>query len=147
MDISGIRQNFAMEKGQYSQYNANTVSNFQSSGIFANNTAGTEPERVHIDMRNISPDEYSALVRSGIADIPVPMILPDGQYHLGGKQSDLSNKKVDYIGQIEKSIEFSKSIGDHKSVDFLTDRLDQVKKLHGLEYIPIQDSKGIDVAV
>ncbi|SEI08005.1 hypothetical protein SAMN05660691_03420 [Rheinheimera pacifica] len=146
MDISGIRQNIAVEKSQYSQYNTNAISNFKSSGISSDNTV-TEPEKVHIDMRNISPDEYSELVRSGIADIPVPMILPDGQYHLDGKQSDLSNKKVDYIGQIEKSIEFSKSIGDHKSVDFLTGRLDQVKKLHGLEYIPIQDSKGIDVAV
>lgn len=147
MDILGIRQNFAVEKSQYSQYDTNAISNFKSSGISSNNTAGTEPEKVHIDMRNISPDEYSALVRSGLADIPVPMVLPDGQYHLDGKQSDLSNKKVDYIGQIERSIEFGKSVGDFKSVDFLTDRLAQVKALHGVEYLPIKDSKGIDIAV
>lgn len=146
MDISGVRQNIAVEKGQYSQYNTNAISNFKSAGISSGNTV-TEPEKVHIDMRNISPDEYSELVRSGIADIPVPMILPDGQYHLDGKQSDLSNKKVDYIGQIERSIEFGKSVGDFKSVDFLTDRLAQVKALHGVEYLPVKDSKGVNIAV
>lgn len=99
-----------------------------------------------VDMHNISPNEYAELVRSGLAELPVPMVLPPGgRIYLDGDPTVLGNLKTDYIGQIENSMDFCQSICDHKMAEFYAGRLSIVKNLHGLEYSPTESAAGIDI--
>lgn len=97
-----------------------------------------------IDMRNISPNEYSELVRAGITELPAPMLLPLGIFDLYGRRADLSDQKVDYLAQLEQSLMFNESIGDVKSAAFLRERLAIVNALHGKTVTSAALSQGID---
>ncbi len=145
MQIQEVRQNVATSTAPL--VNNNDRSNSTSSAELNPKGISTqvEPSMRAIDMHNISPNEYNELVRSGKADLPVPMLHPGGRVHLDGQQADRGDVKVDYIAQIEQEIKFSQSIGDTDGADFLLNRLTIVEALHGQEYESRDSSKGIDI--
>lgn len=143
MDLQGVGQTNATYMSR-DLPSSQDVSSSQSKDVIEKSHS-SEPQIRTIDMRNISPNEYNELVRAGLADLPVPMVLPGGRVHLDGQQELMADVKTDYIAQIEQSIEFSKSIDDKASVLFLQKRLAIVTELHGQEYESSQATKGVDV--
>lgn len=144
MQIQGIWQTIATQPHQSA--NKSSPSNPITSDELSNSNGITqsEPAIRSIDMHNISPNEYNELVRAGLAELPVPMLLPGGRVHLDGQQAEMGDVKMDYIAQIEQSMKYSQSIGDSEGVDFLRMRLSIVKELHGNEYAVQESNKGIN---
>ncbi|WP_392384306.1 hypothetical protein [Marinomonas primoryensis] len=70
-----------------------------------------------VDFRDVSINEVNALIKSGkneLLDV-VPFIPPHilEQYNYGPKS--IKDHRVDLLGQVEKSIEFKRSIGESTS--------------------------------
>jgi len=91
-----------------------------------------------VDMRNISLNEINELIRAGVDGLLDVMPWPginleqfkndiDGSY-----REQLANKKIDFLGQIERSISFEKSRG--QSTNFLDNILSNLKQIHGTEF-------------
>ncbi|MCE9687645.1 hypothetical protein LZP73_15765 [Shewanella sp. AS16] len=141
-----MRQNLAVTTGRTTEAKQqhDMAGQYVEAGVGAKPPSSGNQAKVSIDMHNISANEYNELVRSGITDLPVPLVLPGGRVQLDGQQSEMGEVKTDYIAQITQSIEFKKSIGDISGVDFLMKRLAQVEELHGKEYTPTQAGTGID---
>lgn len=148
MNIQGIRQTVAETTGQILPARENkSVATTETSDTNIGIDINKQSSQKRIDMRNISPNDYNELVRSGITDLPVPMVQPGGRLHLDGQQADMADIKTDYIDQIEQSIASKTRIGDLNGVDFLKERLDKVKALHGQEFTPIDGAEGIHLTV
>lgn len=83
-----------------------------------------------IDMRNVSLNEINALIKSGVDGLLD--IVPAVSSQLTSQQGDESeaNIKVDFISQIEATIEFHKSRGEN--VDFLNHVLANIRSLDGM---------------
>ncbi|MCF2909800.1 hypothetical protein L1285_15850 [Pseudoalteromonas sp. DL2-H2.2] len=144
MNIQGMGQNFAVTNtNKYNTAGKSQVSAYQQTDAVKTSSGGQAEQT--IDMNSISPNQYNALVRSGVADLAVPMVLPGGRVHLDGQQAQMGDVKTDYIGQIKQSIEFSESIGDVGQVDFLKERLAVVRALHGQSYMPSEASEGLNI--
>ena len=147
MQIQGIRQNVATPTVQLvddnNRLNSTSSTELNPKGI----STQAEPSMREIDMHNISPNEYNELVRSGHADLPVPILFPGGRVHLDGQQEEMGDVKMDYIAQIEQLIEYRQSIGDTDGANFLLNRLTVVEGLHGQEYESHESSKGINITV
>ncbi|KZN62390.1 hypothetical protein N473_19245 [Pseudoalteromonas luteoviolacea CPMOR-1] len=145
MNIQGMGQNIAATN-PYGGQNQPRVNGYQQNIESVTGSHERKPEvEQTINMHNISPNEYNAMVRSGVADLAVPMVLPGGRIHLDGHQAEMGDVKTDYIGQIEQSIEFSESIGDIKNAEFLKNRLAIVKDLHGQSFMLTQSSEGVSI--
>ncbi|KZN44654.1 hypothetical protein [Pseudoalteromonas luteoviolacea] len=144
MYIQGMGQSYAAREHYTAQNKSDLKANTRAAGTLASHDEVIKTEQ-RIDMRNISPNEYNELVRSGVADLPVPMVLPGGRIYLDGRQADMGDVKTDYIGQIEQSIEFNQDIGDFDQIAFLKDRLAIVKGLHGQTFIPSTFSQSVDI--
>ncbi|MCF6441804.1 hypothetical protein L1077_20415 [Pseudoalteromonas luteoviolacea] len=144
MYIQGMGQSYAANEHFTAQNTSAIKANSQEAGTVASRDEVIKTEQ-RIDMRNISPNEYNELVRSGVADLPVPMVLPGGRIYLDGRQTEMGDVKTNYIGQIEQSIEFNQDIGDFGQVAFLKDRLAIVKGLHGQTFIPSTFSQSVDI--
>lgn len=146
MHIQEMRQNIAMSTALF--VNNNDRLNSTSNAELTHKGISTQAESSMraIDMHNISPNEYNELVRSGKADLPVPMLHPGGRVYLDGQQADMGDVKMDYIAQIEQAIKFSQSIGDEDGANFLLNRLTIVETLHGQEYESLESSKGINIS-
>jgi hypothetical protein len=147
MQIQGIRQNVATPTTQLVKNNDHLNSTSSTEQNPKGISTQAEPSMRSIDMHNISPNEYNELVRSGKADLPVPIPLPGGQFHIDGKQAEMGDVKMDYIAQIEQSIKYSQSIDDTDGADFLLNRLTIVEDLNGQEYESRDSSKGINITV
>jgi len=133
MNISSLGQNFATTNTR----SGNTVppQSKIESNINQNSTQSTK-----IDMRDISIDEVNTLIKSGespLLDV-VPFIPPNILQQYDYDPEKIGKIRVDLIGQVEKSIEFKKSIGEN--TDFLEDVLKKFKDLDGTEL-----NKKIDV--
>ncbi|NKC18419.1 MULTISPECIES: hypothetical protein [Pseudoalteromonas] len=143
MEIQGVGQIFAT-----SGNNSNKLaqSGLETDSAFSSSSSSVESQiEKRIDMHNISPNEYNMLVRAGVADLPIPMVLPNGRLYLDGQQGKMGDVRTDYIGQIEQSIKYSKSIGDVNQANFLENRLAIVKELHGKDYLQTEHALGLDV--
>jgi len=122
------------------------VSNTQSDNKVASPTSNSAsisrenqqsiPKKV--DMRNISLNEVNELIRAGVDGLLD--VMPWSGIDLdkyknnidGSYRKELSNKKIDFIGQIERSISFEKSRG--QSTNFLDNILSNLKQIHGTEF-------------
>ncbi|MDH3326447.1 MAG: hypothetical protein OEM38_07010 [Gammaproteobacteria bacterium] len=144
MQIQGTLQKISMPENVRASLSSRSeaIDNTQAS---SSDKEISNPPKKTIDMHDISPREYSELVRAGLADIPVPIIFPGGRVHLDGKQAEMADVKTDYIAQSKNSIELKKSIGDTSGADFLLSRLSVVEELHGVKFLPKENSKGIDL--
>ena len=126
MDVSALRQNL-------------TASNARSGNVFPpqskieNNTTPKNSESIKIDMRNISINEVSLLIKSGESSLldVVPFIPPNTLQQYDYDPEKIGKIRVDLIGQVETSIEFKKSIGEN--TDFLEGVLKKFKALDGTE--------------
>jgi len=83
-----------------------------------------------IDMRNVSVNEINELIKSGVEGLLdfVPLIPPQTVKEYGSESA--ANIKIDYLGQIERSIEFKKSVAEDTS--FLKEVLEKIKNIDGM---------------
>lgn len=97
-----------------------------------------------VDMRNVSLDEINELIRAGVdglldvlpvSSIDIDRVNRDAD---GSYRAAISSRKIDFLGALEKSIEFEKSIG--KSTDFLEKSLANLKRINGMEFPPGVDA-------
>ncbi|NOX83929.1 MAG: hypothetical protein GXP06_13285 [Alphaproteobacteria bacterium] len=98
--------------------------------------AGIKSTTRQVDMRNVSLTEINQLIKSGVDGLldALPVSNIGQSIRLAnGSPSDreaLMNQKVDFIGQIEKSIAFEKSRG--LSTAFLENILANLNRIDGM---------------
>ena len=127
MNISNVGQNYSITTTA-SGNKMPTESIAVGKNINQNNSQPTK-----IDMRNISIDEINTLIKSGesaLLDV-VPFIPLNVLEQYNNDPEKIGKIKVDLIGQVEKSIDFKKSIGEN--TDFLSGVLNKFKDLDGKE--------------
>jgi len=98
------------------------------------------PPPRNVDLRNVSINEINELIRSGVEGLleVVPFISPQIVNQYGAERA--ANIKIDFLGQIERSIGYKKSIG--QETEFLQELLETLKEIDGTKF-PSQ----IDVSV
>jgi hypothetical protein len=82
-----------------------------------------------VDMRNVSLSEINQLIRSGVDGLldVVPFVSPSIINQYGPEYA--ANVKVDFLGQIESSIEFKNSRGEDTA--FMEKVLENIKNIDG----------------
>ena len=134
MNISNVGQNLPTSSVQSSknvphQTISKPVSTEKSSLLYQT-----------VDMRNVSLNEINQLIKNGeegLLDV-LPFIPPNIINQYGSEYA--ANVKVDFLGQIEKNIEFKKSRGEDTA--FMEKVLENIKNIDGTK-IPLK----IDVMV
>lgn len=95
-----------------------------------------------VDFRDVSINEINALIKSGKTELldVVPFIPPHLLEQYNYDPESIGNHRVDLLGQVEKSIDFKKSIGENAS--FLEKVLENIKSIDSTYLIT-----KVDVAV
>jgi hypothetical protein len=95
-----------------------------------------------VNLHDVSINEINALIRSGkneLLDV-VPFIPPNILEQYNYDPESIGNHRVDLLGQMEKSIDFKKSIGEDTT--FMEKALENIKNIDGT-YLPTK----IDITV
>jgi len=124
MNISNMKTNLPV---QNIQSGSNTPSKTADVTRDSNGQATQQPRVV--DMKNISLNEINELIRSGVDGLleMVPFISPLTVNQYGKEYA--ANIKIDFLAQVEGSIEFKRSIG--KDTTLIEKVLDKLKSLDG----------------
>lgn len=126
MNITSIVQSFSVQNS----HGGNSLpQDKKTSSADTPEHIGKSPKQV--DLRNVSINEINELIKTGKTELldVVPFIPPHvlEQYNLNSE--DIGNIHVDLLGQVEKNIDFRKSIGE--SVTFLEKLLEDFKSIDG----------------
>ena len=129
MNISAVTQNPAA----YTVKSGNDYPRNESAHI-DEATKNTETSSKKIDLQNVSINEVSALIKSGKTELlgVVPFIPPHVLEQYNYDPELIGEHRVDLLGQVEKSIDFRKSIGGN--TDYLQTVLDKLMKINGAEF-------------
>jgi len=124
MNISSMGMNFPVQNIQSGN---NTPSKIASAASDSNIQSTHQSKAV--DMRNVSLNEINALIRSGVDGLldTMPFISPLIVNQYGAEYA--ANIKVDFLAQLENSIEFKKSNGEDTA--FIEKILDNLKEIDG----------------
>ncbi len=84
-----------------------------------------------VDLRDVSINKINALIKSGKTELldVVPFIPPHILAQYNYDPESIGNHRVDLLGQVEKSIDFKRSIGE--GVSFLEKVLENLKSIDG----------------
>jgi hypothetical protein len=94
-------------------------------------TPNSDTQVKTINMRNVSLNEINALIRAGVDGLLDIAPAVSSQLNNPYETGSAANIKVDFISQIEATIEFQKSRGEN--VDFLNHVLANIKSIDGMK--------------
>lgn len=126
MDIAPIVQGFPVQ----SSHRGNNLPKTEKVSL-ADTSEKIGKSSKQVNLRDVSINEINALIKSGNTELldVVPFIPPHilKQYNYDGES--IGNHRVDLLGQVEKSIDFKKSIGENTRL--LDAVLENLKNIDG----------------
>lgn len=125
METSGIRQNFVIQK-------VSSTNNLVNSGNTLPQISVTSHQNSEvINFRDISVAEINNLIQKGndeFLDV-VPFISPQMLNKVGYDQAVIGEQRINFLAQVETSLEFKKSKGEDVSI--LENLLERMKMIDG----------------
>lgn len=127
MNIAPIVQGFSVQ----SLHSGNSLPKTEKvSSADTSDNIGKSAKQV--DLRDVSINEINSLIKSGKTELleVVPFIPPHILKQYNYDPEAIGNHRADLLGQVEKSIDFKKSIGEN--ANFLEKVLENLKSIDGV---------------